>query len=40
MPELIYPTQATLDRLTPSVFNDASGRLVKIFNRMQAGAAA
>ncbi|CDO20466.1 MULTISPECIES: extracellular solute-binding protein [Mycolicibacterium] len=40
MTDLIYPTQATLDRLTPSEVNDASGRLVKIFNRMQAGAAA
>lgn len=40
MSDLIYPTQAVLDRLTPSEVNDASGRLVQIFNRMQAGAAA
>ncbi|MCV7159716.1 extracellular solute-binding protein [Mycolicibacterium brisbanense] len=38
MLDLIYPTQATLDRLTPSEVTDATGRLVKIFNRMQAGA--
>jgi spermidine/putrescine transport system substrate-binding protein len=40
MTDLIYPTQATLDRLTPSQLTDSSGRLVKIFNRIQAGAAA
>ena len=40
MTDLVYPDQAVLDRLTPSEVNDASQRLVKIFNRMQAGAAA
>lgn len=39
MTDLIYPTQTVLDRLTPSEVTEATGRLVKIFNRMQAGAA-
>ncbi|MUL81434.1 MULTISPECIES: PotD/PotF family extracellular solute-binding protein [unclassified Mycolicibacterium] len=40
MIDLIYPTQTTLDRLTPGEVTDATARLVKIFNRVQAGAAA
>lgn len=38
MTDLIYPHQATWIG-DPSEVNDASGRMVKIFNRMQAGAA-
>ncbi|WP_210115483.1 spermidine/putrescine ABC transporter substrate-binding protein [Mycobacterium sp. DL99] len=40
MTDLIYPPKATLDRLTPGEVTEATPRLVKILNRMQAGAAA